>query len=173
MFLHGLQQSRLGLGRSAIDFVGQNQMSENRAPLKLELAPAAGDFHHDVCPKNVRGHQVRGELNATERQVEDFTESANQQGLAEARDPFQQYVSASKQGDKGSFDDAFVANHHFANLGAQRSVRIAEGLDLGFSTHFGGCRLRVAGCRFCSSAKGLNGLFCGPSIRLGISADIL
>ena len=39
-FCHGFQESRLHLGRCAIDFVGQDQVVEDRAGLKIKLPSA-------------------------------------------------------------------------------------------------------------------------------------
>src|SRR5947209_12659344 len=41
-FLHGFEQRRLSLGRSAIDLVGQHQVGKERTWLKLERAAAIG-----------------------------------------------------------------------------------------------------------------------------------
>ena len=44
LFLHGFEHGGLGLGRGAIDFVGEDQVREDRAALELEFAPAVGRF---------------------------------------------------------------------------------------------------------------------------------
>ena len=41
-FFHRFQQGRLHLGRRAIDFIGQNDVGENRPRLKTKLAAAFG-----------------------------------------------------------------------------------------------------------------------------------
>jgi hypothetical protein len=70
-FLHGLEHRGLGLGRSAVDFVGQHDIGEDRAADELELAAAADTgFLDDVGAGDVGRHQVRGELDAVEGKVE-------------------------------------------------------------------------------------------------------
>ena len=70
VFLHRLEQGGLGLGRGAVDFVGQQQVGENR-PLQELKSPAAGIrvFLEHVGAGDVRGHQVRRELDSPEGQV--------------------------------------------------------------------------------------------------------
>ena len=62
--LHGFEQSRLGLGGSAVDLVGQHDVGEDRAGLKTEGAPARLLFFQNIGPDNVGRHQVRRELDA-------------------------------------------------------------------------------------------------------------
>ena len=67
-FVHGLKQCRLGLGRGAIDFVGQQNIGEHRAALEFKFL-LGGGINRDA--NNVRGQHVAGELHplkaATER----------------------------------------------------------------------------------------------------------
>ena len=82
--LHGFEQGRLRLGRGAVDFIGKDDLGEDRAPLELKLAPARrGVFHHDVGADHVGGHQVGRELNAAEGKVQRLRERAHEQGLAQ------------------------------------------------------------------------------------------
>ena len=75
MLLHCLEECRLGFGRGAVDLISEDEMGENRAALKLELASATCDFHDDIRAENIRWHQVRRELNAAERQLQHLAES--------------------------------------------------------------------------------------------------
>ena len=80
--LHALEQRGLSLGRRAIDLIGQQDMGEDRPLLELEVLPAIRILDDNVGPDDVRRHQVRGELDAREGQVEPFRERLDQQGLA-------------------------------------------------------------------------------------------
>ena len=135
MLLHGFQHCRLGLGRSAIDLVGQDQVGENRTTLELELAPPAGDFHDDIRSQNISRHQVRGELDAAEREIKHFAERAHQQRLAEPRHTFEQHVAPREQRDQRALYDGVLADNDFAEFRPQRGVGLAEGLDLFFGIH--------------------------------------
>jgi hypothetical protein len=66
LFFHGFQNRRLGLGRGAVDLVGEHHMREDRPLFKLEF-PAAVDFRQDLRADDVRRHQIRCELNALKR----------------------------------------------------------------------------------------------------------
>ena len=85
VLLHGLEQGRLGLGRGAVDLVGQHDLREDRARLELEDAAAVGQLHDDVGADDVGGHQVGRELDAVEVQVDRVGQGAHQQRLAQAR----------------------------------------------------------------------------------------
>ena len=78
--LHRLQQSGLCLGRGAVDFVGQNDVGENgtRDKAKISLSGRAIFLDH-LGARDVRGHQVRSELNAIENQIERTGQAANEQ----------------------------------------------------------------------------------------------
>ena len=135
LFLHGFEHGRLGLGRGAIDFVGENQVREDRAALELEGAFARVGVHDEVRAENVGGHEVGRELDAIERHVEYLAERADEERLAEAGHAFEQHMSAAEQSDEGVFDDGGVADDDFADLGLESGVGVAEGLDLGFGAH--------------------------------------
>ncbi len=61
--LHRLQQRGLGLGRRAVDLVGQHEAGEHRAVAEAELALADVE---DVGADDVAGQQVGRELDAVE-----------------------------------------------------------------------------------------------------------
>jgi hypothetical protein len=69
--LHRLEQRGLGLGRGAVDLVGQDEVGEDRARLELELRrPLLASVLDDVGADDVGGHQVGRELDAAEGQVQ-------------------------------------------------------------------------------------------------------
>ena len=65
VFLHGLQQRRLGLGRGAVDLIGQDDVGEDRALAQHEVVLLAVE---DVAAGDVAGQQVGRELDALELQ---------------------------------------------------------------------------------------------------------
>ena len=88
--LHRLEQRGLGLGRRAVDLVGQQQPGEDRPRPEVELgAPLVVD----VGPGQVGRQQVRGELRAGEVQAERPRERARRQRLAQAREVLEQDVA--------------------------------------------------------------------------------
>jgi hypothetical protein len=74
MFLHGLQQSRLRLGRRTVDFVGHEKLGEDRALDEPERARLAGLVLENFRADDVGRHQVRRELDALGVEPEDLSE---------------------------------------------------------------------------------------------------
>ena len=73
--LHGLQQRRLCLGRSAVDLIRQDDVGEDRSLDETELAVFGRlVFVENFCAGDIRRHQVGRELYAAELEVEDFRE---------------------------------------------------------------------------------------------------
>ncbi len=136
MFLHRFEQRRLRLGRGAIDFVRKHEMREDRAALKLKLAPSGARFHHDVRAENVGRHEVRRELNAAERQIEHFAQRADQKRLAQAGHAFEQHMAAREQRNQRPLDNGILADDHLAYFRAQAGIDGAEILYLILSAHF-------------------------------------
>ena len=61
-FLHRFEQSGLGLGGRSVDFVSQQDLGEDRPRHEPERQILRIETRSR--PRNVGGHQVRGELNA-------------------------------------------------------------------------------------------------------------
>src|SRR5581483_8942008 len=91
---HGFEQRRLCPRRGAIYLISQEDMGEHRPFMKMELLIALAEHRH---PDNVRGQQVRGELNALELGVNRARESLGQSRLASPRKVLQQNMSATGQ----------------------------------------------------------------------------
>ena len=117
MFLHRLQQRRLRLGRRAIDFVGQDDVGEDRAFEELEAA-AAGRlvFLDHFRAGDVGRHQVGRELDAAELQRQGIGQRADHQRLGQARHADQQAMAAGEHGDQQLFDHLLLADDHLAQL---------------------------------------------------------
>ncbi|MNY21874.1 hypothetical protein D3C86_1554510 [compost metagenome] len=81
-------------------------------------------------PGDVAGHQVRGELDACELTAEATGEGAYQQGLAQPRHAFEQYVAASDQRGQHVVDHAVLANHGFLQFFAYGLGQMAGTLTL-------------------------------------------
>ena len=60
-FLHGFQQSGLDFGRGPVDFIGQDQVVEERTGLEFKQVLAAGAVKN-LGAGDVRRQQIRGEL---------------------------------------------------------------------------------------------------------------
>jgi len=142
VLLHGFQQRGLRFGRGAIDFISKDQVRENRPALKLERAPATLSFHDDVGAEDIGWHQVGCELDAAKREFEDFAQGADEERLAETGHAFEQNMTSRKQGNQRIFDDLFLADDDFGNLGAKVGVGVAESFNGLLSFHTSALVLR-------------------------------
>ncbi len=121
-FAHRFQQCGLGLGRGAIEFVGQQQIGKDRPLLEAKMPmPGAVVFFQQLGAQDVAGHQVGGELHAAELQVQCLPQRAHQQRLAQARRAFQQAMAAGEQADQQLLHHRVLAHHRLGQGGAQRA----------------------------------------------------
>ena len=107
LFLHDLQQGRLAAGGGAVDLVGQDDLGEKRTGPELKLALLLVE---EVDAGQVRGHQVRGELDAAEVPADAPGEGAQQHGLAGAGHVLQQDVPRGDQADHDLLDHLVLAD---------------------------------------------------------------
>ena len=96
MLLHRLEQRRLGLGRRAVDLVGQQQVGEDRAGVEHELLAALA-FLEDVAAGDVGREQVGRELDAAEVERQQPRQRLDELGLAESRQAFEQHMASREQ----------------------------------------------------------------------------
>ena len=145
LFLHRLQQRRLGARAGAVDLVGHQQLAEHRAGDEAEAAPPVGFVQH-LGADDVGGHQVGGELHPLGGQAQHGAQRLDQPALAQAGHADQQRVAAGQQGDQRLVDHLILAEDHPADGGAHGAHPRAERL------HVAEDRLRVeprrteAGC---------------------------
>jgi hypothetical protein len=118
--LHRLEERRLDLGGGAVDLVGEEEIGEDRAPPRHELA---GPLLEDHRPHEVGGKQVGGELDARELQVEGLAQRLHGEGLGEAGDALDQQVAAAEQRHHHALDEGLLPDDDLADL-------VDRGLDL-------------------------------------------
>ena len=127
--LHRFEQRRLRLRRGAVDFVGQDDVREDRAGLELEERPAVRVLLDDVGADDVGRHQVGRELDARELQVEDVRERVHEAGLADAGDALEQHVAAGEQAGDRAVDDVFMPDDSPSDLVGDSEEAFAELVD--------------------------------------------
>ena len=128
--LHGFEQRRLRLRRRAVDFVGQQDVGEDRALHEGPGAAAGGGIlFDDVGAGDVGGHQVGRELDALEDQPERLRHGAHQQRLGGAGQAGDQAVAADEQRDHHLLQHFFLADDHAPHLRHDLRLHLAEARD--------------------------------------------
>ena len=128
--LHRLEQSGLGLGRRAVDLVGEHDVGEDRPSQELELPHAAGlVFLDDLGAGDVRGHQVGRELNAVIGQVERIGHRVDHQRLGQSGHADQEAVAAGEDRDQQLFEHPVLADDDLGHLALQLGERILQAFD--------------------------------------------
>ena len=109
VLLHRFEQRGLRLGRSAVDFVGQNHVGEDRAGHKGH-APSLAGFLENFRACDVRRHEVGRELDALEPEMKDLRDGFHQECLGEAGRAGDETMPAGEQRDERLFDDLLLAD---------------------------------------------------------------
>ena len=101
----------------AVDLVREDHVREDRAGQKRKLASAGFRIVlKNVGTGDVRGHQVRRELDALERKMHNAGERADEQRLGQARHADEQAMPAAEHGHDHLFDDLVLPDDHLADL---------------------------------------------------------
>src|SRR2546427_3573815 len=108
-FLHRLEKGGLGLRRGAVDLVREEDVREDGTPSKDEFAGLAVEH---VRPGDVRGQEVRRELDAAEREAEARGERFRDEGLRQPRDVFDQEVTVAEDRPEDALQDGALADDH-------------------------------------------------------------
>jgi hypothetical protein len=98
---------------------------------------------------DVRGHQIGGELNTVEFEVDGFSELLDDEGLCQAWDASEQAVPSREEGDQDFADDALLADDDFGELALEPSRGVGHTIE--------GCR-GVAAVRDVKAALGHCGI---------------
>ena len=126
-FLHGFQQSSLGLWRRTIDFVGQQNVGEQRPLDKLEDSPASFRIIlQHVGARNVRRHQVGRKLNAAKGQLQNTGDGAAEQCLRQSGNADKQAMPATKHGNQQLINNFILADDHFADFLTHALIGICQ-----------------------------------------------
>ena len=109
-FFHGLQKRRLHLGRGPVDLIGQHQMTEDRTGLENETLLSCF-AQIDFGTGDVRGQQVRRELDAAEigRQVPG--KGFDAAGFGQPGKSFHEQVAVAKEPDQQSLGNGLLTDH--------------------------------------------------------------
>ena len=118
--LHRFEERGLGLGRGAVDLVGQHDVREDRPrdeaedPLPRELV-----LLNHLRPRDVGGHQVGGELDAVELEVHRLGERRDDQRLGQPGDADEQHVPIGHHRRQDAVDDVLLTDDALLHGGAE------------------------------------------------------
>ncbi|SCD63868.1 hypothetical protein GA0115235_105511 [Streptomyces sp. DpondAA-F4a] len=131
--LHRLQQCGLRLGRGAVDLVADHDLGEDRARLELEVTPLLVEDRHTG---DVRGQQVRRELDTPHRAVDRPRQRLGQHGLADSGHVLDEKVPLRQQyGQRKPYDLGLALDHTLDRpahpLRRGRQIREARSIVIG------------------------------------------
>ena len=96
-FLRRFEERGLRFRRRSVDFVGENDVREDRARRERKGArPGRRVFLENVEAQNIGGRQIRRELDSAETQVERVGDRPSDPRLAESRNADEEDVSAGE-----------------------------------------------------------------------------
>jgi hypothetical protein len=111
-----IASSKAAWGR-AVDFIRQQHLGESWTAHEHKPAvPGGGVLLQDLGPRDIRGHQVRRELNPREAQFKRSRQAVDEQRFRQARHAHQKTVPARKQRVQSRGDDLFLADNDFGDL---------------------------------------------------------
>ncbi len=113
MFLHRLEERALHLGRGAVDFVGEDEVGEDRAFLR-GVGVVARVVNQG--PDDVGRQQIGRELNALEVGMDAGSQRLDRGRLGQPGHALQKHVAVGEKADKQAFHEVLLAHHRFAHL---------------------------------------------------------
>ena len=133
VLLHRFEQRALGLGRRAVDLVGEHDVGKDRPLAEGELLLVIDHRR----PEDVGGHQIGRELHPRELEREGVGDGAHEERLAQPGHPLQERVRADQQAGQGPVDDLAVTDDDLSYLFAERPDLLLEPSDIVPSGGFG------------------------------------
>jgi len=124
-FLHRFQERRLCFRRRPVDFIAQNELGEQRSGTKLKSTLFRVE---NVRADDVGRHQVRRELDALERTIENPRHYSHQQRFRRPRNALDKNVPSGKQGRQDLLNDVILPHDHFADFLPGGSVQFTDGV---------------------------------------------
>ena len=135
MFLHCFQKCRLRFRCRTVDFVGENNVTENRAGLKIKGGISFLILYDDICTRNVCRHEVRGELDTRERKIKYPTEGADKSCFTDTGNAFEKDVAARDHSDDSAFHNFVLADNVAPDLCKDIFALFAELLNVLLCNH--------------------------------------
>jgi len=127
LFLHGLQKCGLHLGRGPVDFIGKNNIVEQRAFTGNKIR---GFRPVDLGTGQIRRQKIRGELNAFKICLNSGSQRLDRRCFCKARHPFNEHVPAGEKTCQQSVNQFLLPHQGFAHLTADAVYQEMGVLDL-------------------------------------------
>ena len=121
--LHCFEQRGLHLRGSAVDFVGEHDVCEDRPLLHHEVASGGAI---DECAHEVGGEKIRRELHALELRLHPLRKRGDSGRFREPGNTFDQNVSIGKEPEQEAVYQLFLAHDDAVNL----LLQLPKGLAL-------------------------------------------
>ena len=125
-FLHRFEQRALHLGRRAVDFVGEDEIGEDRAFARGE---AAGLRIVNLRADDVGGQHVRRELQARKFHVHAVRQRFHGERLGQAGHAFEQDMAVGQQADDQPLGQIILPDDDLAEFVKQRMRERTRFLD--------------------------------------------
>ena len=129
MLLHRFEEGGLRLGRSPVDFIGQDDVGEDGPLDELHAAAAVAGLFEDFRAGDVRRHQVGRELNSLKFQVKDLGDRADEQGLRQPGRTGDQAMPAGEQADQELMRRLLLADDDLGELALDPAAALVDLLD--------------------------------------------
>jgi len=101
------KKRRLRLWRRPVNLISQQDIREYWSAPQIE----GGRRHiEDICPRDVRRHQIRSELNAVEAGIDNARKGFDGQRFRRSRHTFDQRMPLGQNSNQYLFDGVFLAN---------------------------------------------------------------
>lgn len=126
MFLHGFEHGGLRLRRRAVDFVGEQDVREDRSFDESEGSPSLSVFFEHGCSGNIGRGQVRSELNASEIDVENLCDRLYDERLGETWHALQKAVSLGKDRGENLANGVALSDDDLGEFVFKRGARLPE-----------------------------------------------
>ena len=120
---------------STVDFVGKDNVAEDRTGLEAERRVPIFVLRDDVRTGNVGRHQVGRELNTGERKVEYAAKRSNQTGFTYAGYTFKKNVTTGDHRDNRTFDNILLTDDVTFDLRKNVLALFTKLLDVLFCNH--------------------------------------
>ena len=115
VFLHRLEECRLGARAGAVDLVGHQEAAEYGSGNEPEFAQTTFRFLQDLGAEEVGGHELRSALDALGIEAGHRADGLDQPGLAKAGHTDQQCVSTGEQCDEKLVDHSVLTKDDTAD----------------------------------------------------------